>query len=121
MRKTGRDIICSICYKVFYRPAYHLRRKRIVDLCSRECVGKFNSIRKWAPKVAIITKFCLLCKKAFSARSSWQKRKIYCSQKCNTVIALQLASRNILSGERCWLWKGGITTIDKVIRTSWIY
>lgn len=66
---------CAYCGKVEY---VHKSRSKNYKCCSRECIGKLNSLR-YNKK---ISKECPICGKEFFVKTSQAKRRICCSNEC---------------------------------------
>lgn len=69
------DVTCQICGK--NEKVYKSRGSKY-KTCSKECMGKMNSVR-YSKK---IEKICPECDKSFEVKPSSFKRRLCCSQKC---------------------------------------
>jgi hypothetical protein len=67
---------CKICEK---EEIVCLSRSKSYNCCSRDCAGKFNSI-KYQTK---IEKICPICDKLFMVKQSHVKRRVCCSMECS--------------------------------------
>jgi hypothetical protein len=85
-RKTGKNIACPQCGKIFYAAAWELRANR--QCCSEKCASDFR--RKG------IVQECPICHKSFYRRMSKIKLGAkYCSKRC-FYIAYPTHPQNIL-------------------------
>lgn len=95
-------IICKNCKKDFltYPKKVENGGKKF---CSKKCYSK--------SQVTKVVSQCIACSKtflSFLSRSKYGRGK-YCSSECQY---------KMQSAEKCPLWKGGVTPINKQIRTS---
>lgn len=90
---------CLVCKNVFYP------RHEVQKYCSRVCMGKSYSKDHQRP--------CIKCGKEFSAQSMKTR---FCSHKCYGESGV-----GVRKGSQSHLWKGGITPINTVIRSSGKY
>lgn len=67
---------CKICEK---EEIVCLSRSKSYNCCSRDCAGKFNSV-KYQTK---IEKICPICDKLFMVKQSHIKRRVCCSMECS--------------------------------------
>ena len=107
--KKHIKFVCLVCGKSFERCRYQKDRAKF---CSRKCrviwVGDKNHLLAESKKVE---KVCQLCGKKYLVEKWREKKTKYCSQTCQI-------SANIRCGEKNNLWQGGITPINRRIRTS---
>ena len=108
IRKKRKILFCKNCDKEFYNKEYSNRRK----FCSRECY--YLSLKEYR-KIRFILE-CKQCHKEFTVTPA-NIKKIFCSQKCQwkSMEGREQKSNWIekqrvqISGDKCWLWKGGIS------------
>ena len=129
--KNGKNIDCIICGKQFYRCLSHINPN--TNYCSRAC------------HYGTVIKNCEVCGNNIKARKGNSERKRFCSRKCLGVEAAKhknfIPNKNpwnkgIKTGHTPWNkgiefhqvrgsnnvnWKGGITPINRQIRTSLEY
>ena len=109
---TNRQIICLkcktkkclFCNKEFImKGPFHSRQK----CCSNACANRLRSIEKVELK-------CLICAKKYSVYKSYLKSRIshFCSKKCQGI------KKTTLTGENSSGWKGGLSDINRRIRSS---
>lgn len=103
--KNGKVINCNFCGKEKYLSGYHLGD---VNYCSKECYFKSQA----NPPREIC---CLNCDLVFKDYN-YQKERKYCSQKC----AKEDYAKNH-QGSRSWLYRGGLTEPNTIIRGSYKY
>ena len=89
---------CLSC-KDEFNPKSSKKRK----FCSRSCANRFNKVRetdKW--------KFvkCGVCHIEFTKRLNRVSDRSFCSTKCYYI----WTKSNSIKGEKCWNWKGGISS-----------
>lgn len=97
-KKNGKNLICEVCGKTYYRSG---RRCNSSRYCSRECWGKRS------PKIETS---CPFCGKIFM---EYEGRKVYCSIECR-----DMDYRLRFKGEKSHLWEGGKTSRNKKMRTN---
>src|SRR3990167_4900663 len=102
---------CLIC-GVIFESKLSLNQK----YCSLKC-GRAQTLNRlvWNKgKVTLYTSICSRCNKEYIYTGKRKnKPRIYCSKKC--------FRPPIRKGTQSHLWKGGITSINQQIRTSWKY
>lgn len=113
------ELKCKICGNKFWVYPY---RKNTAKYCSKECLGIANgngTRGKKAPWVGnpAVLKICKVCNKEFSFYESQANREgergFCCSRKCaDKWHSLQLM------GEKNCNWRGGATSLQKIIRNS---
>ncbi len=105
--KRGRDKYCS--RKCYYKSRIGIKR-------SEETIAKMREAQKgkkshsW--RGGEISLYCLICKKEFKVKICKKDTAKFCSKKCHG----KWDSENLI-GEKARTWKGGLTPINKLIRS----
>ena len=114
-----RYIKCSSCQKEFSpRDCPSDRKGRRGKFCSRECSSKSH--------IKLPREFvCPTCKKVFP--NKYGKISVFCSRRCSTTkykkgnIPWIKGLKGIGAGAKSHLWKGGITKLTDVFKTTLEY
>lgn len=126
---------CEICNIEYHRkPRWGSKLWERQRFCSKSCAGKFRKPIKDQP-----TKVCIVCDSVFSKPSKqkleWWNKAQFCSRECRHKIPVSTDTRKkrsvSLMGNKNSLgkntgilnnnWKGGITTENQKVRSSFEY
>lgn len=103
--------ICLTCRKEFFVDPHRINYNR-GKFCSKHCLAKRNYGHQSAPKKQL---FCIICDKPFYEYISnlirESNRGKCCSKECRVKYTQQR-----ISGKNSYLWKGGITPINRLQR-----
>lgn len=82
-KRTGRDYICPICDKPFYRPASQIKRQKEIQTCSPACRAVFRTDGEHRD--------CAHCGKSFylNKRRAQNVAGLYCSNTCNGLATMK--------------------------------
>jgi hypothetical protein len=106
---------CVNCGKEFWA-------NRITNrCCSQKCAHKLVNKR--------IKKECVICGKEYETKRTVADKRKTCSNKCVRIYLSKIHKGkklwknriNVIKGEHCWNWKGGITPLQFKIRNSHKY
>lgn len=73
-QRTGEDVVCDNCGKIFHRRQFHIDRGSQHNFCCNECKGEYKH------KNSIETRICEICGNSFECSKNSSQR--FCSPEC---------------------------------------